>query len=68
MWTENNTSGFSKPELEMINAVRQRILNETPAKYLEAVEDTVDDLLNDGWSDNITEEKLYNDISKRLGR
>lgn len=63
MWTEQNTEGFSQEQLDTINIVIERIRADNDG--LE--ESSLNDAISNEWRKGISEDELYEAVSKRLG-
>ena len=63
MFTADNTQGFSKHEIDMLNRVQSRI-----AADAWGIKDySISDAIHNAWVDGISEDELYNEASRSLG-
>jgi hypothetical protein len=60
-WREDNTEGFSKSDLEMLNRVQDRIQVEHPGVDAS----NIADMINNAWVDGNSEDELYAAATKR---
>lgn len=63
VWTMDNTVGFTQAELDVVNAVIERLM--AGNEDLEAYD--VNSALTNEWYEGISEAELYEAAAKRLG-
>lgn len=63
MWNMQNTEGFTQAQLDIINAVIERLM--AGSEDLESY--SINDAINNEWRDGISKDELYAATAKRLG-
>lgn len=63
MWHMQNTEGYTQEQLDIINAVIERLM--AGSEDLEAY--AINEAINNEWREGLTEDELYEATAKRLG-
>lgn len=63
MWTLQNTEGFTQEQLDVINDIIERLMENNEDLEVNAVNAAI----NNEWRDGISKDELYAATAKRLG-